>query len=86
MSASVPKPFTLSITAGDSINYHGTVYPISNVAAGVDNGTGEISYVLTLTGAPVSTITVSAKNTVSSSQEGAVGNNGPTLWIHGDNS
>ena len=78
---SVPKPFVLAITAGDSINYKGSNYPISNVAAGVDDGNGNTTYVLTLTGAPVSTITVSAKNTVASSQTGATGGTGPTLWV-----
>lgn len=81
--ASIPQPFTLSILANDIINYKGQKYTISNVAAGVDDGKGNITYVLTLTGAPVSTITVSAANCVQSSDQGS--STGVTTWSQSAN-
>lgn len=64
MTASIPPAPTLSFVSGDRINYGGKSYTISSAAAGSDNGNGKVTYVLTLTGAPVSTITVSADNCV----------------------
>lgn len=72
--ASIPKPFTLSIQGGDTINYKGTEYVITNVAAGVDNGEGVISYSVTLTGGAV--ITCSANDTILSSSN----NGGVSTW------
>ncbi len=82
MPTSVPAAFSLSISANDIINYKGQYYVISNVAAGVDDGNGGLTYVLTLIGAPVSTITVGYKNCVKSFLQGAYGNTvEPTTWL-----
>jgi hypothetical protein len=86
MSVSVPKAFTLAISVNDLINYKGQNYVISAVAAGVDDGVGGVTYVLTLTGAPVSTITVGYKNCVAQSLQGAYGNTvEPTTWYQSAN-
>ena len=79
MPTSVPKAFTLTFATNDLINYKGQNYAISSAAAGVDDGNGTISYVLTLVGAPVSTITVSYKNCVQSVDQGSP--TGITTWV-----
>lgn len=64
MPTSVPKPFTLNIQVGDSINLKGVIYTITNVGAGVDNGNGVINYAVTLNDPNTTVLTCNANNTV----------------------
>lgn len=59
------------------MNYGGQNYVITSVAAGVDDGLGNISYAVTLTGGRI--ITVSAKNCVQELQNASA--TGADLWV-----
>jgi len=74
--ASIPPAFTLSgLSIGDTMNYGGQSYSITNVGAATDNNNGLVTYAVTLSNGKI--VTVSAKNTIRSS----VLNNGTRAWI-----
>ena len=77
MATSVPTPATLNIAVNDYINILGQNYLITNVAAGVDNGLGRITYLVTCAGGR--TVTVSAFRTVLAYANSA----GVKTWTHG---
>lgn len=81
--ASIPKPATLSINAGDKINYQGVLVTIASVAAGSDNNAGVISYALTLSLAGSPVLTVSANDTVLSYPGTEAASTGVQTWTHG---
>ena len=76
--ASVPKPFTLSINVGDTMNYKGQQYAITNVGAGVDNNAGVINYAVTLSNGTV--LSVNANNCVVENPGTGAANTGVQVW------
>lgn len=77
--SSVPKPLTLALLVGDTVNSKGQVYVISAVAAGVDDSLGRITYAVTI---PTKILTLSAYDTVLESTNQA----GQSIWIHSSKS
>lgn len=74
--ASIPPAFTLpNLSVGDTMNYGGQNYTITNVGAASDNGNGLVTYAVTLSSGKV--ITVSAKNTI----DEVVLVNGVRTWV-----